>query len=151
VPRSPASHRDRSEFFCTKGILAVKINMLPSSWKDLLQKGQCFGIFARLIFVQEARKDSRVVIDYHISNQCARLIANAIIYYNSAILSRLLTKYEAIGNAKALKKMSPGVAPHPPERALHIPRRRTDHRPGCHRGGAGVGLTKFSGVWAYNP
>lgn len=32
----------------------------------------------------------------------ARLIANAIIYYNSAILSRLLTKFEASGNAKAL-------------------------------------------------
>jgi hypothetical protein len=36
------------------------------------------------------------------SNQCARLIANAIIYYNSAILARLLTKYEASGNAKAV-------------------------------------------------
>jgi hypothetical protein len=35
-------------------------------------------------------------------NQCARLIANAIIYYNSAILSRLLTKFEAGGNAKTL-------------------------------------------------
>src|SRR5271167_2658893 len=44
-----------------------------------------------------------------------------------------------------------GVAPHPPERALHLPRRRTGHRPGCHRGGAGVGLTEFSGLWAYNP
>jgi hypothetical protein len=40
--------------------------------------------------------------DIEISNQCARLIANAILYYNSAILSRLLTKYEAGGNAKAL-------------------------------------------------
>src|SRR5271163_4255279 len=44
-----------------------------------------------------------------------------------------------------------GVAPHPPERALHLPRRRTAHRPGCDRGGAGVGVTEFSGVWAYNP
>jgi hypothetical protein len=56
----------------------VKINMLPSSWKDLLQKGQCFGIFARLIFVQEARKDSRVVIDYHICNRATALIAVAL-------------------------------------------------------------------------
>jgi len=42
----------------------------------------------------------------------ARLIANAIIYYNSAILSRLLAKYEASGNAKALaliKKISPAA------------------------------------------
>jgi hypothetical protein len=43
------------------------------------------------------------------------------------------------------------MAPHPPERALHLPRRRTSHRPGYHRGGAGVEVTKFSGVWAYNP
>jgi len=31
------------------------------------------------------------------------LIANAIIYYNSAILSRLLTKYEVTSNAKAIE------------------------------------------------
>ncbi len=44
----------------------------------------------------------RTDIEIEISNQCARLIANAIIYYNSAILSQLLTKYEAAGNARAL-------------------------------------------------
>ena len=52
----------------------------------------------------------RTDIEIEISNQCARLIANVIIYYNSAILSRLLTKYEVAGNAKALaliKKISP--------------------------------------------
>jgi TnpA family transposase len=37
----------------------------------------------------------RTDIEIEISNQCARLIGNAIIFYNSAILSRLLTKYEA--------------------------------------------------------
>ena len=30
------------------------------------------------------------------------MLANAIIFYNSAILSWLLTKYEAAGNTKAL-------------------------------------------------
>ena len=44
----------------------------------------------------------RTDIEIEISNQCARLIANAIIYYNSAILSRLLTMYEASGNANEL-------------------------------------------------
>jgi hypothetical protein len=43
----------------------------------------------------------RTDIEIEISNQCARLIANAIIYYNSAILSHLLTKCEASGKAKA--------------------------------------------------
>ena len=47
----------------TKGVVAVKIDMLPGGRKDLLQKGQSFGIFARLIFIQEARKDGGVVID----------------------------------------------------------------------------------------
>ena len=91
----------------------------------------------------------RTDIEIEISNQCARLIANAIIYYNSAILSRLLTKYEASGNAKALaliKKISPAAWRH-----IHLNGHYTfhgdgtAHRPGCHRGGAGVGLTEFSG------
>jgi hypothetical protein len=49
-------------------------------------------------------------IDIEISNQCGRLIANAIIYYNSAILSRLLDKYQTTKSSKALallKKISP--------------------------------------------
>ena len=57
----------------------------------------------------------RTDIDIEISNQCARLIANAIIFYNSSILSRLLTRYEANGNAKALamiKTISPAAWRH---------------------------------------
>lgn len=47
-------------------------------------------------------RTGRTDIAIKISNQCARLIANTVNYYNSAILSRLLTGYEARGNAKAL-------------------------------------------------
>ena len=57
----------------------------------------------------------RTDIEVEISNQCARLIANAIIYYNSAILSRLLAKYEASQDARALaviKKVSPAAWRH---------------------------------------
>ena len=43
---------------------------------------------------------ARTEIELEISNQCGRLIANAIIYCNSAILSRLLTRYEANGYRK---------------------------------------------------
>lgn len=49
-------------------------------------------------------------IEIEISNQCARLLANIIIYYNSAILSRLLNKFEESKNPKILafiKKISP--------------------------------------------
>jgi hypothetical protein len=48
--------------------------------------------------------------------QCGRLIANAILYYNSAILLRLLlTRYEASGNAKAsalITQISPAAWRH---------------------------------------
>jgi len=57
----------------------------------------------------------RTDIEVEISNQCARLIANAIIYYNSAILSRLLAKYEASQDAKTLaviKTVSPAAWRH---------------------------------------
>jgi len=41
--------------------------------------------------------------EVEISNQCGRLVANAIIHYNSSILSKLKLKYEAEGNHEALK------------------------------------------------
>jgi len=43
----------------------------------------------------------RTDLDIEISNQCGRLIANAIVYYNSVILSRLLQRVEASDNEKA--------------------------------------------------
>jgi len=57
----------------------------------------------------------RTDIEIEISNQCARLIANTIIYFNSAILSRLLTKCEANQSTKALaliKSLSPAAWRH---------------------------------------
>ncbi len=48
--------------------------------------------------------------ELEISSQCGRLIATAIIYDNSAILSRLLTRYEASGNAKA-RALSTQISP----------------------------------------
>ncbi len=54
----------------------------------------------------------RTAIEIEISTQCARLVANAILSDNSAILSRLLTTYEASLNAKALaliKTISPAA------------------------------------------
>lgn len=41
-------------------------------------------------------------IEIEITKQCARLIVNAIIHYNLAILAHLLTKCEASGTAKAM-------------------------------------------------
>jgi TnpA family transposase len=44
-------------------------------------------------------------LELEIANQCGRLVANAIIYYNSAILSGLLEKYQKLGNSKAIQKI----------------------------------------------
>jgi len=44
-------------------------------------------------------------IEIEIANQCGRLVANAIIYYNSALLSRLLKKYQENNNQEAIKKL----------------------------------------------
>ena len=40
-----------------------------------------------------------------ISNQCGRLLANIAIAYNSMLLSRLLERYQATGNRKALESL----------------------------------------------
>ena len=49
-------------------------------------------------------------IGLEISNQCARLVANAIIYYNAAILSRLLERCQGKAKALALIKSTSPVA-----------------------------------------
>ena len=54
-------------------------------------------------------------VEIEISNQCARLVANAIIYFNSAILSQLLIKYGDDPNNKIItmvKKISPAAWRH---------------------------------------
>jgi len=53
--------------------------------------------------------------EVEITNQCARFIANAIIYYNSAILSELKLKYQTHGTQKELtmlNKISPAAWRH---------------------------------------
>jgi hypothetical protein len=58
---------------------AVKVS-LPCRFVDLRQ-----------IKASRRQKELTGDIEIEISNQCARLVANVIIHYNSAILSRLFT------------------------------------------------------------
>jgi hypothetical protein len=79
-----------------------------ADWRDRLRRA-----IARIGGKKELT--GRTDIELEISNQCGRLIANAIIYYNSAILSRLLTRYEADGNTKArafITQISPAAWRH---------------------------------------
>jgi TnpA family transposase len=50
-------------------------------------------------------------IDIEISNQCGRLIALSIIYYNSIILSGVLEKYEHLANNKRFLAMIRKISP----------------------------------------
>lgn len=43
--------------------------------------------------------------EQEISNQCGRLLSSVIIYYTSALLSRLLQKYEVSGNTRGLESI----------------------------------------------
>ena len=47
-----------------EGIVTVKVDMLPSDRRDCLGKDECFGVFARLVFVEQPRKDGGVVKNY---------------------------------------------------------------------------------------
>jgi Tn3 transposase DDE domain len=107
-----ASIRTRYVGPCFDPLFAAKGGTLLSQCRSLMLS------FRRSTIAQVGGKkelSGRTDIQIEISNQCARLIANAIIYYNSAILSRLLTKYEVAGNAKALElitQMSPAAWRH---------------------------------------
>ncbi|ECG1391232.1 TPA_asm: transposase [Salmonella enterica subsp. houtenae serovar 45:g,z51:-] len=71
-------------------------------------------------------------LDLEISNQCGRLLSSVIIYYNSALLSRLQQKYEADGNTRgleSLRRLSPVAWQ---QRALHFRQRRRRTGSGCH-------------------
>ena len=67
-----------------------------------LRRAVSYANFGKLRFKTEQEQ--------HIWGECARLITNCIIYYNTAILSRLLAYHEHTGNAQGihlLKHVSP--------------------------------------------
>ena len=66
-------------------------------------------------YVNSGKFRVKTEAEQQIWNECSRLIANAIIYYNSAILSRLLARYGTSPSVKALamiKKISPAAWRH---------------------------------------
>jgi Tn3 transposase DDE domain len=53
--------------------------------------------------------------EQHIWNECSRLIANAVIYYNTLLLSRVYTQKQAAGDhvaADIVKEISPNAWQH---------------------------------------
>ena len=76
--------------------------LLRQSVQKALNRGEAYHRLRNAIaYVQSGKLRVKTETEQQIWLECTRLIANAILY-NSAILSRLLTRYEASGNTKAL-------------------------------------------------
>ena len=60
--------------------------------------------------VSDKKLPGRTESELDLYNECARLVANCIIYYNAALLSRLHAEYEEQGN-KAFSKLITRLSP----------------------------------------
>lgn len=84
---------------------------LRQSVQKALNRGEAYHRFRRAIaYVNSGKFRVQTEAEQQIWNDCARLIANAIIYYNTALLSRIYDQKLAVGDEAAiaiLKGMSP--------------------------------------------
>ncbi len=76
-----------------------------------LNRGESFHQIRSAILKISGRKlQGKTDLELEVSNQCNRLLACCIIYYNTAILSELLERAEQLGNkklCKGIKRLSP--------------------------------------------
>ena len=84
---------------------------LRQSVQKALNRGEAYHRFRRAIaYVNSGKFRVQTEAEQQIWNDCSRLIANAIIYYNTALLSRIYDQKLAVGDQAAiaiLKDMSP--------------------------------------------
>jgi TnpA family transposase len=89
----------------------VDLPALRSNVQRALNRGENYHQLHRAIsFANFGKLRFRTEYEQQIWNECGRLIANCIIYYNVAILSNLLSHKEKIGNIQEieqLKRISP--------------------------------------------
>ena len=74
-------------------------------------RGEAYHRFRRAIaYVNSGKFRVKTESEQQIWNECSRLIANAVIYYSTALLSRIYAQKQAVGDAAAieiLKRISP--------------------------------------------
>lgn len=76
---------------------------LRQSVQKALNRGEAYHRFRRAIaYVNSGKLRVRTEAEQQIWNECSRLIANAVIYYNAAISSRVLEQKQANGDQKAV-------------------------------------------------
>jgi hypothetical protein len=89
---------------------------LRQSVQKALNRGEAYHRFRRAIsYVNSGRFRVKTESEQQIWNECSRLIANAIIYYNTLLLSRVHEQKRAAGDQEAiaiLQDISPNAWRH---------------------------------------
>jgi TnpA family transposase len=84
---------------------------LRQSVQKALNRGEAYHRFRRAIaYVNSGKFRVRTQAEQQIWNECSRLIANAIIYYNTLLLSRVYEQKQAAGDHAAVKIIQ-GISP----------------------------------------
>ena len=85
--------------------------VLRQSVRKALNRGEAYHRFRRAIaYVNSGKFRVKTEAEQQIWNECSRLIANAVIYYNTALLSRIYAQKKAADDVVAidiLKHISP--------------------------------------------
>ena len=91
--------------------MQVIFRICKQNVQQALNRGENYHQLHRAIsFANFGKLRFRTEYEQQLWNECSRLIANCIIYYNTAILSNLLSYKEKIGNtqdAEMIKQISP--------------------------------------------
>ena len=77
---------------------------LRQSVQKALNRGEAYHRFRRAIaYVNSGKLRVHTEAEQQIWNECSRLIANAVIYYNAVITSRVLAQKQASGDQEAVE------------------------------------------------
>jgi hypothetical protein len=79
---------------------------LRQSVQKALNRGEAYHRFRRAIaYVNSGKFRVKTESEQQIWNECSRLIANAVIYYNMALLSRIYEQKKAAGDVEAIETL----------------------------------------------
>lgn len=85
--------------------------VLRQSVQKALNRGEAYHRFHRAIaYVNSGKFRVKTEAEQQVWNECSRLIANAVIYYNSVLLSWVYEQKQAAGDQKALEVIE-GISP----------------------------------------
>jgi len=87
---------------------------LRQSVQKALNRGEAYHRLRRAIaYVNAGKFRVKTEAEQQMGNECARLIANAIIYYNTRLLSHVFEQKRATGDVEALARSSRAFLPLP--------------------------------------